>query len=436
MKCVVLLLDGLGDRSQAVLKYRTPLEAARTTTLDRIAAKSACGLYHSTMAGEPMPSEIAHLIMFGYERNDYPGRGYLEALGSGIDIRKNDIALLAHLACVEEVNCTLVLKESRPGCSAEECEKLISKANSLFPGGNSIQFIQTGMHDGILVVKGASPSVTDSDPLDPGMPLIRVKPLTSRRGDKRAEETAKRLNRFIEATRDALEKDEVNAERRKKGLPVINCVLTQRAGAPRTVPSFESLYGMKAAVIGSGRVYGGISRYTGMDFIKDSDTGSPGEDFARRIDLAVKNLENYDFIHVHTKGPDEAAHKHDPLLKKKVIEELDSAIGKTAGPLLKNREVLLVVAADHSTPSSGRLIHSGEPVPLMIHGESVRRDRVKRFDEVNAASGSLGFIRGKEFILTIINALDRARLGGLADDPDVPAFSPGNYEPFRAGKKR
>lgn len=61
---------------------------------------------------------------------------------------------------------------------------------------------------------------------------------------------------------------------------------------------------------------------------------------------------------------------------------MDDGIGQAIGPLLEDPDLLIVVTADHSTPSAGQLIHSGEPVPLLFHGEGVRRDSVfmKKWD--------------------------------------------------------
>jgi 2,3-bisphosphoglycerate-independent phosphoglycerate mutase len=68
---------------------------------------------------------------------------------------------------------------------------------------------------------------------------------------------------------------------------------------------------------------------------------------------------------------------------------------------------------------------------LTICGSGVRRDGVIRFDEVNAATGALGCVRGKELMYLILNYLDRAKLGGLMDTPVDQPFWPGDYEPFR-----
>ena len=59
-KCILILLDGLGDRAYEELNYLTPLQAAKTPTLDRLAAGGANGLYHAAMLGQALPSENAH----------------------------------------------------------------------------------------------------------------------------------------------------------------------------------------------------------------------------------------------------------------------------------------------------------------------------------------------------------------------------------------
>ena len=94
-------------------------------------------------------------------------------------------------------------------------------------------------------------------------------------------------------------------------------------------------------------------------------------------------------------------------------------------------ELLIIVTADHSTPSAGPLIHSGEPVPLTFFGQGVRRDNVRRFDEISTAAGALGCVRGKELMYLILNHLDRSKLQGIMDTPIDQPFWPGNYEPFK-----
>ena len=94
-------------------------------------------------------------------------------------------------------------------------------------------------------------------------------------------------------------------------------------------------------------------------------------------------------------------------------------------------DVLVVVTADHSTPSAGPLIHSGEMVPVIFCGKGVRRDEVRAYNEVAAIRGALGQVRGRELMLMILNALDRAKLQVLMDTPHDQLYWPGKYTPFR-----
>ncbi len=56
--------------------------------------------------------------------------------------------------------------------------------------------------------------------------------------------------------------------------------------------------------------------------------------------------------------------------------------------------MLVVVTADHSTPGISRMIHSGEPVPVIMAGQCVREDDVRSFSETQAACGCLGMLYG------------------------------------------
>jgi 2,3-bisphosphoglycerate-independent phosphoglycerate mutase len=153
----------------------------------------------------------------------------------------------------------------------------------------------------------------------------------------------------------------------------------------------------------------------------------PGHDLLDRLKLA-NAARDYDFIYVHTKAPDEAAHTKAPRVKKRVIEELDQAFAYALEEIVPDEDTLLVVTSDHSTNSDGRMIHSGETVPLLMVGKYTRRDTVKRFDEVRCAPGALGLVRGKELMYLILSLLDRGKLDGLMDSPVDQPFSPGRYK--------
>ncbi len=430
-KCVLILLDGVGDRSYAELADQTPLQAAHTPFMDKIAASGANGLYHAGLIGQALPSENAHFSMFGYESSEFPGRGALEALGAGIDLTIEDVAVLAHFASLREENKCLFLADGKPEASLDEIKILIEAAGKYRGEGVKIRFIHTNGLRGILVLHGqTAPFITDTDPVINGSKVIDLKPWSDYNNDTAVQNTVRVLKTYLLNIYHTLKKHPLNGARIQRGLEPINGMVTQRAGKLKSVVSFKERYGMRGLSIASGLVYQGLSAFIGMDFKKVKDTKDPGKDMAERLTLACKALDDYDFIHIHTKAPDEAAHTKDPSAKKQVIESLDKGIGRVMDLFMGNPEVLMILSADHSTPSSGPLIHSGEPVPLIFCGPGVRRDGVRRFDEINASKGALGFVRGKELMYLILNHLDRAKLKGLMDTPEDQPFWPGKYEPF------
>jgi 2,3-bisphosphoglycerate-independent phosphoglycerate mutase len=427
-------LDGIGDRSHAQLGHQTPLQAANTPSLDRMAALGANGLYHAWAQGQALTSEDAHFAMFGYEHSEFPGRGALEALGAGVTLAPQDVAVLAHVASVRETGGYLVLEEGMPWASNEEAEAVISEIGEFETNGVRIRFTKNKGLSGIVTLSGdVAPQVTDTDPIQEGRPLSEVKPWHEYSADPAARNTAVALKEYLLWVYHRLQSHPLNRSRMKSGVRPINFLVTQRAGRLKPVPPFRERYGLKGLSISSGLVYGGLSAYLGLDFRKAAESGDPASDIAERLISASEVLKEYDFIHVHTKYADEAGHARDPHRKKEVIEALDRGIASVIEPLMNNPELLLIVTADHSTPSSGSLIHSGETVPLIMYGEGVRRDEVRRFDEVSAAAGALGSVRSKELMYLVLNHLERAKLQGLMDTPVDQPFWPGDYEPFRVG---
>ncbi|WP_245590028.1 alkaline phosphatase family protein [Desulfonatronum lacustre] len=436
-KCLLIVLDGLGDRSHEVLDWQTPLQAAHTPHLDHLARNGANGLYHAGSLGEALPSETAHFAMFGYDRKDFPGRGPLEALGVGVDLARDEVAILAHFAALEERDGCLALVRDVPRADEEEVAALIRAVDKWEQDGIRIRYVPVKGVFGVLILSGeVSPDITDTGPMRDGRFLPDLLPLISKHSTTldaenavRARNTARVLRAYLLHTWDTLREHPLNDRRRGAGLSPITGLVTQRAGSLRPVPPFSRRFGLRGLSIASGAVFRGLARHLGLDWQAPRDTGDLAEDFARDLADVPEHFTRYDFIHLHTKAPDEAAHAKDPLLKKAVIEALDRALG-TGKALLENPGLLVVVTADHSTPSSGNMIHSGEPVPLLFHGTGVRRDVVTRFDEIHAAQGCLGCVRGTELLRLILNHLDMARLEGVRDTPEDCLYWPGDYQPL------
>lgn len=430
--CVLILLDGLGDRAHASLNNQTPLQAANTPTLDRLATLGSNGLFHAGKLGQPLPSENAHFALFGSDKQEFPGRGVLEALGVDIDLRPDDVAILTHFTSVlETFDNHLTLKYDRICGTPDEIDSLYAAVEHYEQDGLTIDLHKTGGMFSVLTMKGgATPFITDSNPMVDGRFISAVRPFASHRDDPATIKTAKVLTDYIRWAYKQLSEVPQNKLRIKQTLPPINGIVTQRAGRIKDRRSIGERYGMRALSIASGAMYKGLAAYVGMDFHHVRDTRDAGRDLAERIEFAATRLDDYDFIHIHNKAPDKASHNKNPKTKVKAIEAVDQGIAQSIEPLLENEDVLLIVTADHSTPCSGSLIHSGEPVPIMYVGEGVRRDNVTQFDEISTPSGALSCLRGDEVMHMTLNYLDRARLRGIHDTPSPISYWPGDYDPF------
>jgi 2,3-bisphosphoglycerate-independent phosphoglycerate mutase len=431
LKTILVLLDGLGDRSYPVFNDRTPLQAAHTPNLDRLASLGCNGLFHASLVGECLPSEIAHYLLFGYDRKDFPGRGLLEAVGEGLAFSDEDVLSLAHLASVTWEEEIPVLAQKRPTMDAEELEALFDAIGSHEAEGIHFRLEQTRRNDGILILGGeASPYVSDSDPMTVGRPMARIWPIENNMEPGRAGKTAKALNQYLTHCYKVLTGHDANRRRHDRGLPPANFLATQRCGRRIVQEPFDRRWDMTGLLIASGAVYGGLAREIGLDFVRAVDTERPDADLRERINTALSD-NRHDFVHVHTKVPDEAAHTGKPENKEAAISALDKGMDELVKAAETREDLLLIVTADHSTPSLPPLIHSGEPVPFAIVGPTVRRDDVKSFDEVSAGTGCMGLLRGRELMLTILNFADGSALASHSLQGQPRPYFPKSYTPFK-----
>ena len=424
MKIIQILLDGLGDRAYKELDYKTPLQAAHTPNLDYLASIGSTGLFHASMPGECLPSEIAHYLMFGYKRKNFPGRGLLEAVGDNVPFQDEDILCLSHLSGISFENGVPILKRGRDEIlgDKESLGKLFKSISEYETGGITFRLVQTRRNDATLIMSGkVSPFISDSDPIVRGNPIASIKPVESNPEPELAENTAIALNEYLAYCHKVLSTKKQNA----------NFLVTQRCGRRILQKPFEKLWGLKGLLMASASIYTGLANEIGLDFITVKDSKKPDNDLAERISIALEDKE-HDFIHVHTKAPDEAAHKGTPQHKREIISQLDKSFSELIKEIDKRDDLLVAITADHSTPSDSLLIHSGEPVPVMILGPNVRRDNIEKFNEIDAAGGCLGFLRGKELMLMLLNYADRSVLASHKLGGEVRTYYPKEYPVFKA----
>ena len=414
IKVILIVLDGLGDRTYEVLGHRTPLAAAATPNLDKLARMGANGSYHAGVPGQCLPSENAHFLMFGYDMAAFPGRGFLESAGFGVPCGDKDVAILAHLCRVRFSGGIPHLEYGRDEITGtrDELAPLYERLTPYETNGAVLELHHTRRNEAILVARGnVSPDISDSDPIYTHAPVGRIVPLAESTDPLLAKKTADYMNQYLAWCCRRLKG--VKAAGKSKDPAVRgNFLVTQRAGRRVDQQLFSDKWGFSPAMIASGGLFKGIAMTLGFDFSEAADTGAPGGDLAERIRMALDD-EAHDFVHVHTKVPDEVSHNGTPELKTEVIAALDGGFAGLLKVLGKREDLLAVITADHSTPACSGLVHSGETVPVIMAGTAIRRDRVDRFDEIAAVTGSLGFLRGAELMHMVLNCTDRAILEGL-----------------------
>jgi len=386
-RAVLVICDGLSDRGKL-----TPLSAAETPNMDYLARNGICGLMDAISPGVVPGSDTAHLAILGGDPyNDYPGRGPFEALGAGIELEEGDIAFRANFATVDR-DWTILDRRARRSGSRELAEALGMEIDG-------VRFIvkHTTEHRCALVMRGRglSSAISDVDPHGPGR-VLESKPLDE---SEEARRTADLLNKFVKRSYEILSEYQTPA----------NILLTRGAGMFRRVPSLKERYGFRSFCVAGSALYKGVAKFLGMDVIDvEGATGSVDTDLGAKADALLSRIEGYDLGFVHVKAADSRGHDGDWEGKKVFIERIDEElIGKLIG-----LDGYIILTADHSTPVSIRR-HSGDPVPVLIHGEGVRVDRVERFDEVSCGEGGLGRIRGVDLMPIIADYMGYYRMYGV-----------------------
>ncbi len=101
MKYAIVIPDGCADEPQDSLGQRTPLQAAQTPFMDRVAQTGVVGRANNVPAALTPASDVATLSLFGYDPAAvYTGRAPLETAAMGIQLGPNDWAIRCNLVTV------------------------------------------------------------------------------------------------------------------------------------------------------------------------------------------------------------------------------------------------------------------------------------------------------------------------------------------------
>ena len=128
MKYAIVIPDGCADEPQAALGGQTPLQAAQTPAMDRLARLGRVGRASNVPAHLPAGSDVATMSLLGYDPNVYyTGRAPLEAAAQGIQLGPHDWAVRCNLVTIEDQ----VMKDFTAGhISTDEARQLLQTAQA------------------------------------------------------------------------------------------------------------------------------------------------------------------------------------------------------------------------------------------------------------------------------------------------------------------
>ena len=363
-KLVLLVLDGVGDIATAATGNMTPLEAAQTPNLDAL-VKQGCaqGRMIPLAPGITPGSGPGHLALFGYDPLEYQvGRGVIEALGLGLELKTGDVAARANFCTMDAQG---LVTDRRAGRIATEiCEELCAKLSKKIKKVGDVEvIIKAGKEHRFVVIfrgKGLEGPLTSTDPNREGLSLLQAAPEDPKSAAQK--KTAKAVADFYKLALPIL-----------AGHPKANGFLMRGIAHQPHIPLFADRYLLKPACLAVYPMYKGLAQLVGMTKIEGPQT------IAEQFQRYLKEYDNYDFFFIHFKYTDKYGEDGNFAAKTKAIEELDAALPI----LLQKQPAVLAITGDHSTPCAIKG-HSWHPQPVLLHSAYSGNDKLERFTETGA----------------------------------------------------
>ncbi|MSU31121.1 MAG: 2,3-bisphosphoglycerate-independent phosphoglycerate mutase [Pedosphaera sp.] len=382
-KMALIVLDGLGDIATQSQGWLTPLEAARTPNLDALSCSgSAQGRMIPVAPGITPGSGPGHLALFGYDPIDWQvGRGVIETLGLGIELKNGDVAARANFCSLNKEG--LVTDRRAGRIATEVCERLCTILSSnITKIGTTKVLIYPGKEHRFVIVfqgNGLEGPLTDTDPNREGLMIAEAVPTDP--SNVGQANVAQLIKDFYKLALPLLA-----AEKTANGF------LMRGVAHQPNIPTFQQRYGLKAAAIAVYPMYKGLSQLVGMIKIEGPET------IAQQFERYVAEYDNYDFFFIHYKYTDKSGEDGDFAAKVKAIEDFDAAL-----PIfLARKPDVIAITGDHSTPCALKG-HSWHPQPVLLHSKASGSDKLVRFTETGANSGSLSVFEAK-YLMRLMQA--------------------------------
>ena len=372
-KIVLYVGDGLGGLPQQPGGL-TELETARTPQLDALAKIGILGSSIPVFPGIAPGSGPGHLGLFGYDPIKYLiGRGALEATGIGYELEEGDVAIRANFCTLDAAGNITDRRAGR--IPTENSAPLAVKLREVSIPGVQVFVEPVKEHRFVVVFRGAGLEghVHDTDPQRTGVP-----PLEPEAADPGSQKTADVAREFIRQAHTILH-----------GQPQANGLTLRGFSGKPNLPSYEEVYGLKAAAIAVYPMYKGLARLVGMEIIGQAQS------LDEQMTVLEQNWSKYDFFFIHFKYTDSTGEDGNFAAKVAKTEEFDAAVPR----ITALQPEVLIVTGDHSTPSM-LASHSWHPVPTLLVAKNCRTDGCQKFGETECLRGGLGQFEAK-FLMSL-----------------------------------
>jgi len=370
---------------------RTPIEAARTPYMDRIAG-GRIGLVKTVPEGMDPGSDVANLSLLGYDpRTYYSGRAPLEAASMGIALKADQVAFRMNLVTLEfRSDQEIIMKSHSSGdISAAESIPILDTLKERFRFPGLELYGGVAYRNLLLWENGPEHAVTipPHDVVEQNMaPYLR-------------ESSEDPVPIFIRRSWDILVDHPTNRNRRDRGLDGANSIWLWGQGRAPQLPLFKDRYGIDGMVISAVDLVKGIGVCMGFTPLHvQGATGYFDTNYRGKAEAGLKGLEDCDFMLIHVEAPDEAGHSGRVREKIEAIENFDEqVVGTLLEGLKRFEDYRVMVASDHFTPIPKRT-HTDEPTPFAWASkrELERPAKGPIFSEAAARESGLSFGGGQE----------------------------------------
>ena len=392
MKYAIIIPDGAADEPLAELNGKTPLEAARTPNMDRIAAEGRLGLVRTIPEGFESGSDVATMCLLGYDPKTYhTGRAPLEAAAQNIPLSPSDWVFRCNLVTVVD---GIMKDHSAGGITDAEAQTLIRElARKVAPIAPGFEFYTGVSYRNLLVYRGSEAfDVTTKPPHEiPDEPAGKYLP---------KGKGSEVLRKIIDASAELFAKHDINEVRRDNGLNPATQVWLWGQGHAPSMPSFQQRFGVASGCMITGvDLLRGLAVLLGWENVSvEGMTSFHDTNYAGQGIATAAALDKYDIVFSHIEAPDEASHQADWKTKVESIEAIDERV---VGPVLEKLRTFpewrILVMPDHPTNIATRK-HGYAPTLFGMAGTRVRGERPGPYTEKHAARSDLKIERGHELM--------------------------------------